>query len=50
MYGLTSDEAETDDLARSIRYMIPYNNLLWWNEAFNRAQRSAVDLIEDDSE
>jgi len=47
MYAMTSDEAETDDLARAIRYMIPYNNLIWWNEAFNRAQRSAVDLIED---
>jgi len=48
MYGIGSDDAETDDLARAIRYMIPYNNLLWWNEAFNRAQRSAVDFIEDD--
>jgi len=47
MYGLTSDEATTNDLARGIRYMIPYNNLLWWNEAFNRGQRAAVDTIED---
>ena len=47
MYGLTSDDAETNDLARAVRYMIPYNNLLWWNEAFNRAQRSTVDFIED---
>lgn len=47
MYGLTADEAETDDLARAIRYMIPYNNLLWWNEAFTRAQRASVDFIED---
>jgi len=50
LYGLTADEAETDDLARAIRYMIPYNNLLWWNEAFNRAQRSAVDMIEETKE
>ena len=49
MYGLTSDQAETDDAARAIRYMIPYNNLLWWNETFNRVQRSAVDFIEDES-
>ena len=48
MYGLTSDEASTNDLARAVRYMIPYNNLLWWNEAFNRAQRSSVDFIEED--
>jgi predicted GNAT family acetyltransferase len=47
MYGIGSDEAETDDLARAIRYMIPYNNLLWWNEAFTRAQRASVDFIED---
>jgi hypothetical protein len=48
MYGLTSDHAETDDAARAIRYMIPYNNLLWWNEAFNRAQRSSLDFFEED--
>jgi hypothetical protein len=47
MYGLTSDNAETDDVARAIRYMIPYNNLIWWNEAFNRGQRAAVDFIEE---
>lgn len=46
MYGLTSDDATTNDLARGVRYMIPYNNLLWWNEAFNRVQRSSVDFIE----
>jgi len=46
MYGLTSDDAETDDAARAIRYMIPYNNLIWWNSAFNRMQRSSVDAIE----
>lgn len=46
MYGLTSDNAETDDAARAIRYMIPYNNLIWWNEVFNRAQRAIPDAIE----
>ena len=50
MYGMTSDEAETDDLARAIRYMIPYNNLLWTNEIANRIQRSSVDFIEDREE
>lgn len=48
MYALTSDEAETSDLARAVRYMIPYNNLLYWNEAFNRAQRSFVDFVEEE--
>lgn len=48
MYGLFADDADNDDLARGIRYMIPYNNLLWWNGAFNRAQRSTVDFLEDD--
>ncbi len=43
MYGLTSDNAETDDAARAIRYMIPYNNLIWWNSAFSRMQRASVD-------
>ena len=47
MYGLTSDDAQTNEKARAIRYMLPYNNLLWWNEAFNRAQRSTVDFLED---
>lgn len=46
MYGLTSEDADNDELARAIRYMIPYNNLLWWNEAFTRAQRSAADMME----
>jgi len=50
MYGLTSDDAETDDLARAIRYMIPYNNLLWTNELANRIQRSSVDMFEDTRE
>lgn len=47
MYGLTSDNAEADDTARAIRYMIPYNNLIWWNSAFTRMQRASVDLVED---
>ena len=46
MHGLFSEDAETKDTARAIRYMIPYNNLLYWNEIFNRGQRSAVDTIE----
>jgi hypothetical protein len=47
MYGLTSDEASTNDAARGIRYMIPYNNLWAFNSSVNRIQRAAVDMIED---
>ena len=46
-YGLTSDEASTNDAARGIRYMIPYNNLWAFNSSVNRIQRAAVDMIED---
>ncbi len=46
-YAMVSDEATTDDTARAIRYMIPYNNLIWWNSVFNRAQRSSVDFFEE---
>ena len=46
MHGLFAEDAEVKDTARAIRYMIPYNNLLYWNEIFNRGQRSAVDTIE----
>jgi hypothetical protein len=47
MYGLTSDEASTNDAARGIRYLIPYNNLWTFNSSVNRIQRAAVDMIED---
>ena len=47
MYGLTSDEASTNDAARGIRYMMPYNNLWLFNEQVNRIQRASVDYFED---
>jgi hypothetical protein len=48
MWALTSDEAETSDVARTTRYMIPYNNLFYWKTVFDRGQRSAVAAIEDE--
>lgn len=45
IYGLTSDEASTNDAARGIRYMVPYNNLWMFNEGVNRIQRASVDFF-----
>jgi len=30
-----------------LRYMIPYNNLLWWNSLFSEFQRSMSNVLED---
>ena len=47
LYAYGSDDASTADRTRALRYMIPYNNLLWWNEYVNRMQRATTDFIED---
>lgn len=46
MWALTSDEAETSDVGRAVRYVIPYNNLLYTSDIFNRLQRSTVNFVE----
>jgi len=47
VWAMTSPEAEANDKARTLRYMMPYNNVMWWNDAVNRMQRSTVDFIEE---
>ena len=47
LYAIGSDDASTADRTRALRYMIPYNNLIWWNEYVNRMQRATTDFIED---
>ena len=41
-----SDDADTADKARALRYMIPYNNLLYWSGIVDRMQRGIVDTLE----
>lgn len=47
LYAFSSDDATTHDQVRALRYMTPYNNLLWFNEFNNRVQRSVTDTLED---
>jgi len=39
IWSLTSPEAEASDVARSIRRLTPYNNLIWWDKIVDQAQR-----------
>jgi len=47
LHAFLDDDSTTRHKTRALRYMIPYNNLIWWNEYINRIQRSATDYIED---
>jgi GNAT superfamily N-acetyltransferase len=47
LYAFGSDDADTADKTRAIRYMTPYNNLIWWNDYVNRMQRASTRFIED---
>jgi len=45
-YALTDPEADGNDVARGIRYMIPYQNLWFWSDLWGRAQRTAAETID----
>jgi GNAT superfamily N-acetyltransferase len=47
LYAFGSEDADTADRTRALRYMTPYNNLIWWNEYVNRIQRATTEFIED---
>ena len=47
-YALTDREAEGNDVARGIRYMLPYQNLWFWSDLWGRAQRSAAETIDEE--
>ena len=46
-YALTDPEADGNDVARGIRYMMPYQNLWFWSDLWGRAQRTAAEAIEE---
>ena len=46
-YALTDPAADGNDVARGIRYMLPYQNLWFWSDLWGRAQRSAAEVIEE---
>ena len=41
-----SPDATNDDRARAMRYVFPYNNLLWWQGFFDGAQRETEDVLD----
>lgn len=47
LYAVGSDDATVSDRTRALRYMLPYNNLIWWNEYVNRMQRATTDFLKD---
>ena len=47
IHAFTAEDATTNDKARAVRYMVPYNNLLWWNDFVTRMQRATVNEIEE---
>ena len=46
-YAMFSDDATADQQSRSIRYMVPYNNVLWWGGMFSEFQRSLSNTLEE---
>lgn len=44
--AMLSDDSDTADVARAIRYAIPYNNVLYWSWLVSRIQRESVNLME----
>ena len=50
IWSLTSPEAEASDVARSIRRLTPYNNLIWWDKIVDQAQREVGQAFTGDTE
>jgi hypothetical protein len=47
IYAFTDSGATASEKAAGIRYMIPYQNLWFWSDAWTRAQRTLAEQIED---
>lgn len=47
IWSLTSPDAEASDVARSIRRLTPYNNLIWWDGVVDIAQRQIGEALEN---
>ena len=45
--AMVDPDQDTADLGRAIRYTLPWNNMIWWNDMSTRVQRSTVDFAED---
>lgn len=41
-------DADGSDAARSVRRLLPFNNLIWWSWAIDRIQRSAGEALDDE--
>jgi hypothetical protein len=48
--SILNPDADSQDMARSIRRLLPFNNLIWFSWAIDRLQRSAGSIGEDDDE
>jgi hypothetical protein len=47
LYAMTDPDATGSEQARAYRYMIPFNNVLWWDDIFTRQQRALAETLED---
>ncbi len=48
--SILNPDADSQDMARSVRRLLPFNNLIWFSWAVDRLQRSAGSIGEDDDE
>ena len=46
--SLLNPDADSQDMARSLRRLLPFNNLVWFSWAVDRLQRSAGSIGDDD--
>jgi archaellum component FlaC len=47
IYAFTDSSATASEKAAGVRYMIPYQNLWFWSDAWTRAQRTLAEQLED---
>jgi hypothetical protein len=47
LYAMTDPDATGSEQARAYRYMMPYNNVFWWDDIFTRQQRALAETLED---
>lgn len=46
-WSFTSPDAEHSDQARSVRRLIPFNNLIWYDGIVDKIQRNTADWLEE---
>lgn len=47
VWSMASPDAEGSDFARSVRRLIPFNNLFWWSGLVDQVQRKVGTSLED---